>query len=184
MLDRVKKLLIVALLSAYLTGTVLASESTISYVSINNLAYVDVEVVITDDSKILVPFKQLANLFNIEYSANRADKIIGFKTADGKQGVINQKGVYVEDYLISDKAPIFLTAGIMDGVINEAYLTPETVSKIMNIKLGTDFETLSLVAQVDRDIPILANNNILSEEDKGPKAYQNIIAPKKPGKTM
>lgn len=182
MLDRVKKLLIVALLSAYLTGTVLASESTISYVSINNLAYVDVEVVITDDSKILVPFKQLANLFNIEYSANRADKIIGFKTADGKQGVINQKGVYVEDYLISDKAPIFLTAGIMDGVINEAYLTPETVSKIMNIKLGTDFETLSLVAQVDRDIPILANNNILSEEDKGPKAYQNIIAPKKPGK--
>ena len=50
---------------------VFALDSTISYININNLAYQDVEIVLTDKSEILVPFKQLADLFNITYTANK-----------------------------------------------------------------------------------------------------------------
>ena len=42
-----------------------AIDSTLSYVNINDLAYQDVEIVITDNSQIWVPFKQLADIFEI-----------------------------------------------------------------------------------------------------------------------
>ena len=85
MLNRLRYNLIVALTGLCLSLPVFAVDSTISYVTINNMAYQDVEIVITEKAEILVPFKQLANIFNIQYTANRADKVIGFKTLDGKE---------------------------------------------------------------------------------------------------
>ena len=100
-----------------------AVDSTISYISINNMAYQDVEIVLTEKNEILVPFKQLADIFNIQYNANRVDKIIAFKTLDGKDGVVSQKGVFINDYAISNRPTTFVQQGIMDGVFNEAYIT-------------------------------------------------------------
>lgn len=183
MLNRAKKNLILAITGLLLALPANALDSTISYVSINGMAYRDVEIVITDRSEILVPFKQLADLFNIQYNANRVDKFISFKTFDGKDGIINQNGVFVQDYPVSKQAAIFVSQGIMDGVFNEAYITAESASLIMGVKLNPDFETLAISAEVTRDIPILHNlDNEIAAEDKGPKAYQDIVAPKKPAK--
>ena len=159
-----------------------AVDSTISYISINNMAYQDVEIVLTEKNEILVPFKQLADIFNIQYNANRVDKIIAFKTLDGKDGVVSQKGVFINDYAISNRPTTFVQQGIMDGVFNEAYITAETASKIFGAKIETDFNDLTIVANVERDIPILHSSNLITAEDKGPKAHQDVVCPKKQGK--
>lgn len=159
-----------------------AVDSTISYISINDMAYQDVEIVLTEKNEILVPFKQLADIFNIRYNANRVDKIIAFKTLDGKDGIVSQKGVFVNDYAISNRPTTFVQQGIMDGVFNEAYITADTASKIFGAKIETNFNDLTIVANVERDIPILHSSNVITAEDKGPKAYQDVVCPKKQGK--
>lgn len=158
-----------------------ALDSTVSYVNINDRAYQDVEIVITDKSEILVPFKQLADLFDIKYQANRVDKKISFTTFDGKQGMVTQLGVFVDDEPISKRQPIFIMQGIMDGVFNEAYIPASVIEKVMGVTLVTDFESLTLEATVSRDIPILHADETLMQ-DSGPRAYQDVIAPKKAGK--
>ncbi len=183
MLNRVKKNLITAAIAGTMCLTLpcFAYDSTISYVNINNLAYQDVEIIISGNNEILVPFKQLADIFDIKYEANRVDKKITFVTFDGKSGMITQQGVFVEDAPITKRSPIFVMQGIMDGVFNEAYITAEAASAVMGITLNTDFETLTLEADVEREIPILKNNEFIGE-DKGPHAYQDVVGPKKPGK--
>ncbi|MBD9222901.1 hypothetical protein EGQ24_03240, partial [bacterium] len=182
MLDRIKKNLIISAIGLALTMPAFAVDSTISYISINNMAYQDVEIVLTEKNEILVPFKQLADIFNIQYNANRVDKIIAFKTLDGKDGVVSQKGVFINDYAISNRPTTFVQQGIMDGVFNEAYITAETASKIFGAKIETDFNDLTIIANVERDIPILHSSNLITAEDKGPKAHQDVVCPKKQGK--
>lgn len=183
MLNRIKNILIAITAGICISMPAFALDSTVSYININDRAYYDVEIVITDKSEILVPFKQLADLFDIKYTANRVDKFINFKTYDGKDGVINQNGVFVQDYSISNCKPIFMGQGIMDGVFNEAYVTPDVINKIMGVKVESNFEDLTIIANVERDIPLLANiNNEVQANNKEPHAYQNIIAPKKQGK--
>ena len=181
MLNRIKKNLILAFAGMLLALPVFALDSTVSYINVNDRAYQDVEIVITDKSEILLPFKQLADLFNIPYTANRVDKHISFKTWDGKEGMITQQGVFVQDAPVSKRKTEFLQQGIMDGVFNEAYITADAASKIFGAKFETNYEDLTLSAQVDRDIPLLHTNNAVAE-DKGPKAYQDVVAPKKAGK--
>lgn len=101
MLNRIKKNLILAFAGMLLALPVFALDSTVSYINVNNRAYQDVEIAITDKSEILLPFKQLADLFNIPYTANRVDKHISFKTWDGKEGMITQQGVFVQDAPVS-----------------------------------------------------------------------------------
>lgn len=180
MLNRIKKNLIAVFAGMLLALPVFAVDSTVTYININNKAYQDVEIAITDNAEILIPFKQLADIFNIPYNANRVDKQIGFKTFDGKEGVINQNGVFVQDYAISNKKPVFLRQGIMDGVFNEAYITPDAASKIFGAKINGNYEDLTLTAQVERDIPLLHKPENQAD-DKSPKAYQDVVAPKKPG---
>lgn len=181
MLNRIKKNLILAFAGMLLALPVFALDSTVSYINVHNRAYQDVEIAITDKSEILLPFKQLADLFNIPYTANRVDKHISFKTWDGKEGMITQQGVFVQDAPVSKRKTEFLQQGIMDGVFNEAYITADAASKIFGAKFETNYEDLTLSAQVDRDIPLLHTNNAVAE-DKGPKAYQDVVAPKKAGK--
>jgi len=184
MLNRAKKSLIIAALAGTMCLALpcFALDSTISYVNINDRAYQDVEIVITDNDKILVPFKQLADLFDIKYEANRVDKKISFKTWDGKDGMVTQQGVFVEDSPITKFPTVFLMQGIMEGVINEAYVPADAVSKVMGVTLDTDFQTLSLKANVDRNIPILSNASSYSIDDGSPRAYTDVASPKKKGK--
>ena len=109
MLNRIKYILIAAIVSASLIKPALAiNDSTISYVNINNKVYQDVELMITDNAQILVPFKQLADMFEIKYTANRVDKLINFTTFDGQAGLINQRGVFINDKMIQSNPVISL----------------------------------------------------------------------------
>ena len=183
MLNRVKKNLIIlaAAGTMCLALPCFAYDSTISYVNINDTAYRDVELVITDNNEILVPFKQLADIFEIKYDANRAEKKISFTTADGKQGMVTQQGVFVGDMPVTKQHPIFVMQGLIEGVLNEAYVPASAVEQVMGVKLDTDFETLTLSAQVNREIAALKDDNPYAI-DNSPHAYQDIIAPKKSGK--
>lgn len=181
MLNRIKKSLIMAAIAGTMCLALpsFAIDSTISYVNINDLAYQDVEIVI-DNNKILVPFKQLADIFEIKYTANRADKQIDFITIDGKNGVINQNGIFIGDAAVWSEKPIFIARGIIENVFNEAYIPAEIASEIMGVDIDTDYESLTLVAKVDRDIAVI-RNAMPYEEDKGPKAHQDVVMPKKSG---
>ena len=180
MLNRIKYILIAAIVSACLVKPALAAnDSTISYVTINDKVYEDVELMVCDGAQILVPFKQLADLFEIHYTANRVDKVIHFTTFDGQNGVINNKGVFINDQVTQRKSPIFLQQGIMDNVMNEAFIDAETAEKIMGIKLETDYSSLTISANVDRDLVILHSSENTLEEDNGPKAHKDVVLPKK-----
>ena len=182
MLNRIKYILIAAIISASLIKPVLAAnDSTISYVSINDKVYADVELVISDGAEILVPFKQFADLFEIKYSANKVDKLITFTTFDGKNGYINERGVFINEQLIQKRRPVFLTQGIMDHVINEAYITSQTAEKIMGVDLETDYSVIAVSAKIDREVTALKSSKTLAD-DRAPKAYTDAVIPQKAGK--
>lgn len=183
MLNRIRYILIALLLSACLAKPALAvNDSTISYVSINDKVYEDVELMITDGAQILVPFKQLADIFQIKYSANRVDKLIIFTTHDGIDGEITNRGVFVDKQPIQKGVPIFLAQGIMDNVLNEAFITAEAAERIFGIELDTDYSTITINAQIDRDIPILHAFDRQLSNDKAPRTNPDVILPKKGGK--
>lgn len=181
MLNRIKYILIAVLMSACLAKPVLAAhDSTISYVAINDKAYYDVELLISDSAQILVPFKQLADLFEINYSANRVDKLITFTTIDGQEGSITNKGVFIGDLMLQPN-PIFLQQGIMDNVTNEAFIRSDVAERIFGIQLTTDYSSLTISANVDRNLKVLniAEKSIV--DDKAPRTYDNVALPKKGG---
>lgn len=182
MLNRIKYILIAAIISASLVKPALAAnDSTISYVEINNKFYSDVELMISDGAEILVPFKQFANLFEIQYTANRVDKLITFTTYDGKNGYINEKGVFINEQLVQKKRPIFLKQGIMDNVINEAFISVSAAEKIFGVELETDYSTITVSAQVNRDIKAIKSAKSL-EDENAPKPHANAVIPQKYGK--
>ncbi len=183
MLNRIKYILIAAIISASLIKPALAAhDSTISYVSINDKVYEDVELMVCDGAQILVPFKQLADIFEIHYTANRIDKVIHFTTHDGQNGVINNRGVFINDQITQAKTPIFLQQGIMDNVMNEAFIDAATAEKIFGIKLETDYSNITISAQIDRDVKILHTSDKTLDDDGKPKAHPDVIVPKKAAK--
>ena len=178
MLNRIKYSLIVALIGACLAKPALAAnDSTISYVAINDKVYYDIELMITDKAEILVPFKQLADLFEIKYIANRVDKNIQFKTYDGQDGVINQNGVFVADKTIQKFSPVFLLQGIMDNVVNEAFIQAKTAEIIFGTKLNADYSTITVSAYTERELSALKTGGKYVDEN-APKAHQDIVVPK------
>ena len=181
MLNRIKYILIAVLTGMCLCHPSFANDSTITYITVNDKFYEDVEIMIGDGAEILVPFKQLADLFDIHYTADRVNRIINFTTYDGQNGVINDKGVFINDQITQRRTPVFLRQGIMDSVMNEAFIQPDVAEKIMGIKLTTDYSSLTISAQVGRDVPILHSAASVYEEDKGPKAYKDVVTPKKNG---
>ena len=183
MLDRAKKFLIVLAVSASLNGLALAAnESTITYISINDKIYEDVEIMVSDGAEILVPFKQLANIFEIKYSANRVDKLITFTSFDGKSGTVTNERITLDGAIVSKKKPIFLHQGIMENVMNEAFIEASVAEKIFGIKLLTDYSTLTLAADTSRNITILkTSKRLLGDDDSQPKAHPDVILPKKNG---
>lgn len=179
MLNRIKYILIVATISASLSQPALAAyDSTISYISINDKVYEDIELMVSDSAEILVPFKQLADLFEIHYSANRVDKVIHFTTYDGLNGVINEQGIFINNELTMQKRPVFLQQGIMDNVMNEAFIKASVAERIMGIKLVPDYSSLTVSATIDREITALKTANRLNEDENAPKAYTDVITPK------
>ena len=182
MLNRIKYILIAAIISASLVKPALAAnDSTISYVTINDKVYEDVELMVSDGAEILVPFKQLADIFEIHYSANRIDKVINFTTWDGLNGVINERGVFINDQITQRKIPIFLQQGIMDNVMNEAFIQASVAERIMGIKLTTDYSNITISATVERDLQILHTSANTVEDDNAPKAHPDVVLPKKAG---
>ena len=158
-----------------------ANDSTISYITINDKVYEDVEIMITDGAEILVPFKQLADLFDIHYTADRVNRLISFTTYDGQTGVINDKGIFINNLQTQRRTPVFLRQGIMDNVTNEAFIEASAAEKIMGIKLTTDYSSLTISAEVGRDVTVLhaSANNL--DDNKGPKAHPDVVLPKKNG---
>ncbi|MBR1373338.1 hypothetical protein IJ750_05805 [bacterium] len=183
MLSRIKKRIILAAMAGTmcLTSVAFAEDSTISYITINDKVYEDVEIMIGQGQEILVPFKLLASMFEIKYEANRVDKLITFISFDGKSGAITADNITLDGAIIQTRKPIFLKQGLMDNVMNEAFISAKSAEQIFGIKLETDYSSLTLAAHIDRDVNVLRNSTNEWNEDKGPKAHPDTILPKKSG---
>ena len=64
------------------------NETIISYINLNNTGFYDIEIMLTKEDKILLPFKQMAEIFEVKVKTNHATKEIDFETSDGKKGRI------------------------------------------------------------------------------------------------
>lgn len=72
------------------------NQNMITYINLNEKALYDVEIVLTKDEKILLPFKQLSEIFEVKVKTNHATKEINFETNDGVTGRVGN------DYIIFD----------------------------------------------------------------------------------
>ena len=184
MLNRAKRHLIIAALAGTMCLVLpcfAVNESTISYITINDKVYEDVEIMLGNGQEILVPFKQLAAFFEIQFNANRIDKVIHFTTYDGLSGVITENNVVINNQVIQLKHPIFLREGIMDNTYNEAFIETSTAERIFGIKLVADYSSLTISADISRDLQILHTSKNDWQEDKGPKAHPDAVLPKRNG---
>ena len=64
------------------------NENIVTYINLNDKAFYDVEIVLTKDEKILLPFKQLSEIFEVKVKTNHATKEIDFETSDGIKGKV------------------------------------------------------------------------------------------------
>ncbi len=84
-----KQFLVTILLSLFFITPVFAKnfETTVSVVAVNNTDFYDIELLLTKDGKIYIPFKQISELFEIKPVTNHSTHDIAFEY-ENKKGKI------------------------------------------------------------------------------------------------
>lgn len=160
-------------------------ETTVSYITINNDTYYDVEIMIDSDGKIYLPFKQLAKLFEIQIKPNHISKEIAFETLDKKQGFIRLKSIEIDKQTISTKQNFYLKKGIMDETKDEIFVDENDLSKIFAAQIKSDRSNLCLTARTDRKLAIFGSEDTKEDSTSSEpkyKAYTQVVVPREKGK--
>lgn len=97
-------------------------ETIISYINLNNNAYYDIELLVTNE-KVFLPFKQLSEIFEIQIKTNHSTKEILFETPDGKNGKIGKNFIEFDNKKISLTKNFYLKQGLMDEIKDEIFVT-------------------------------------------------------------
>lgn len=155
-------------------------ETIISYINLNNTGFYDIEILLTKNEKILLPFKQMSEIFEVEVKTNHATKEIEFKTKDGKMGKVGLNFIKLDGKNISSKKNIYIKSGLMDDIKDEIYCDEKDLSIIFDSSITTDKNDLSIIANTKRDLILLRTENYDETEDnKKLKTYKNVISPDK-----
>ena len=157
------------------------NQNMITYINLNEKALYDVEIVLTKDEKILLPFKQLSEIFEVKVKTNHATKEIDFETSEGITGKIGKDYIIFDNKKISTNKNLYQKQGLMDDIKDEIFCNAKDLSQIFNSEIKTDKNDLSIIANTKRDLILLKG---IEKEDsvndtKKIKAYKNILAPKK-----
>lgn len=162
-----------------------AEKTIISYINLNDTAYYDVEILLINSEKILLPFKQLSEIFEVKVKTNHSTKEIDFETSDGKKGRVGKNYIQYNGKKISHEKNYYLKAGIMEEVKDEIFCNEKDLSLIFDAKIQTDKNDLSLKANTDKALTLLRSS--IENDDEyttAIKAYSNVVAPDKERKIL
>lgn len=149
-------------------------ETTVSTVGVNNVDFYDIELLIKSNGKILIPFKQISELFEIKPVTNHSTHDIIFEY-NGKKGKISTNGIIFDGKNISNKQNIYLKKGLMAEVKDEIFCSAEDLEKILKTKIETDEDNLSISVHIDKEMPVPSKNT--TKEEFKIRAFHNIYAP-------
>lgn len=157
------------------------NESIVTYINLNQKAMYDVEIVLTKDEKILLPFKQLSEIFEVKVKTNHASKEIDFETNEGISGRVGKDFIIYNNKKISSHKNFYQKQGLMQDIKDEFFCDEKDLSIIFNSEIKTDKNDLSIKADTKRELILLKGVEIEDNknETKKIKAYKNIIAPEK-----
>lgn len=157
------------------------NQNLITYINLNEKAYYDVEIILTSEDKILLPFKQLSEIFEVKVKTNHATKEIEFETNDGKTGKIGNNYIIFNNQKISSHKNLYQKKGLMDDIKDEIFCNPKDLSIIFDSEIKTDKNDLSIFANTKRDLILLRGAETDKNEDNTTKikAYKNILVPEK-----
>ena len=157
------------------------NQNMITYINLNEKALYDVEIVLTKDEKILLPFKQLSEIFEVKAKTNHSTKEIDFETNEGIIGKIGKDYIIFDDKKISSNKNLYQKQGLMDDIKDEIFCNAKDLSVIFDSEIKADKNDLSIIANTKRDLILLKGIEIKNNEDetKAIKAYKNILAPEK-----
>ena len=157
------------------------NQNLITYINLNDKAYYDVEIILTSEEKILLPFKQLSEIFEVKVKTNHATKEIEFETNDGKTGKISNNYIVFNNQKISSHKNIYQKQGLMDDIKDKFFCNPKDLNIIFDSEIKADKNDLSILANTKRDLILLRGAEIDKNEDNTTKikAYKNILVPEK-----
>ena len=141
-------------------------ETIVSTVGVNDIDFYDIELLLTKNGKIYIPFKQISELFDIKPVTNHSTHDITFEYE-------NKKGK------ISAKQNFYLKKGLMAEVKDEIFCSAEDLEKIFGTKIQTDEDNLSISVYLDNkaiNVEPLKEN---IQENFKVRAFQNVYAPNK-----
>ncbi len=157
------------------------NQNIITYINLNEKAFYDVEIILTQGDKILLPFKQLSEIFEVKVKTNHATKEIEFETNDGRLGKVGKNYIIFNNKQISNQKNLYQKQGLMDEIKDEIFCDAKDLSIIFDSDIKTDKNDLSIKANTQRDLILLRGAAIGNEEEetKKIKAYKNILSPEK-----
>lgn len=161
------------------------NETVISYINLNDTAYYDVEILLVNGEKILLPFKQLSEIFEVKVKTNHSTKEIDFETSDGKIGRVGKNYIEYDGKKISREKNFYLKNGLMDDIKDEIFCEEKDLSLIFDAKIKTDKNDLSLKADTEKSLAVL-RTQIDNTDEELPKlrAYTNVESPEKERKIL
>lgn len=168
------------LFSFFQTAFAIEVENTVSYINLNDKAFYDIEIILTKEDKILLPFKQLSEIFEVKTKVNHTTKEIDFETNDGKIGKVSKNSIVFNNKTISKNKNYYLKKGLMDDIRDEIFCSEKDLSIIFNSEIKTDKNDLSIIANTKRDLILLRAKEEFFDDNKTKKvqAYKNVLAPK------
>lgn len=171
-----RRFLVIFLFFIVFTAPVCAKdfETTVSTVGINNSVFYDVELLLTKNGKIFIPFKQISELFEIKPQTNHSTHDINFEYKN-KKGKISTKEIVFDGKSISKKENYYLKKGLMADVKDEIFCSPEDLEKIFGTKFETDEDNLSISVYLENKMPVLSKE--AAKEEVEIKVLQKVYEP-------
>lgn len=152
-------------------------ETTVSTVGVNNTDFYDIELLLTKNGKILIPFKQISELFDIKPVTNHSTHDITFEY-ENQKGKISTKEIIFDGKNISKKQNIYLKKGLMQEIKDEIFCSPEDLEKVFNTKIETDKDNLSIIVYLENRTPNIEQTKTTHQEEFKIRAFQNVYAPR------
>lgn len=156
------------------------NQTIITYISINDAVFYDIEILVTPSGKIYLPFKQIMEIFEVPFQINHSTKQISFETADKKHGTVSQDLLSIDGKPVFKEKNFFLKKGLIEETKDEYFVSENVLSSILSSEIKSDSANLSVSAKTG--LPLSALNlapEVQPEDEKPYKAYTQVVVPEK-----
>ncbi|MFI3299908.1 MAG: hypothetical protein R3Y28_00660 [Candidatus Gastranaerophilales bacterium] len=158
-----------------------SNDTTITMLSLNDELFFDIEIMLINNDKILLPTKQIADILETQLKINHSTKELEFDDVK-----ITKTDIYKNGQKVSNKVKnIYLKQGLMDDVRDEIFCDEEVLSNVFGSMITTNQEDLSVSIITEKPLEKLFVNS--SEEidtkvdENDYKAYSDVEKPVEKG---